>query len=113
MKKKIYIAGKVSGEPLAECTMKFGRAQKLIESLGFEVINPLQIVDDWKTPWQKAMKMCITAMMDCDAIFLLTDYTDSLGAMIEKKLAYDVKMLVFYDLETLKLYKWNNSPLTL
>jgi|GEM_PF-5636182 len=25
---KIYIAGKVSGEPIAQCSMKFGIAQK-------------------------------------------------------------------------------------
>ena len=40
MKKKIYIAGKVSGEKLAQCTMKFGTAQKFLEDKGYEVVNP-------------------------------------------------------------------------
>jgi hypothetical protein len=46
MKKKIYIVGKVSGEPLAECTMKFATAQKEIESQGLIAINPLAVVGD-------------------------------------------------------------------
>ena len=45
--KKIYIAGKVSGEPIADCTLKFGTAQKEIETLGFEAVNPIAVVNDW------------------------------------------------------------------
>lgn len=65
-KKKIYIAGKVTGEPLAECTMKFGEAQKHIEALGFMAVNPLEVVNDFHTTWENAMKKCIKALMDCD-----------------------------------------------
>ena len=109
--KKIYIAGKVTGEPLAECTMKFGLAQKTIENLGFIAINPLEVVGDWKTPWNEAMRKCLHALIDCDAIVLLNDWQDSKGAMIEQQLAQDLKlrMIVAPDkIETLKLPQWNN-----
>lgn len=105
--KKIYIAGKVSGEQLAECTMKFGTAQKKLEQNGFIAVNPLAVVGDWKTDWQPAMKLCIKALMDCDGVLLLPDYLESRGATIERNLAKDLDIPVSYEIETfIKL--WNN-----
>ena len=92
MKKKIYIAGKISGEDIAVCTMKFGKAQKEIESQGFEVLNPLEIVGTWDTTWEDAMKKCIAALMTADAILLLPDWVDSRGARIEQDIANRVKI---------------------
>lgn len=114
MKKKIYIAGKVTGEPIAECTIKFGTAQKSIEALGFEAINPLEVVGDWNTPWNEAMKKCITALMECDGMVLLQDWRDSTGAKIERQLADDLDLVICnntkFGLEVLKnnLEEWNS-----
>lgn len=112
--KKIYIAGKVSGEPLAECTMKFGLAQKTIENLGFIAINPLEVVGDWKTPWNEAMRKCLHALIDCDAIVLLNDWQDSKGAMIKCQLARDLGLQIFtanergLSIVIKQLLLWNN-----
>ena len=57
--KKIYIAGKVSGETQVECAMKFSAVQKQVEALGFEAINPLEVVGNWEATWEEAMKKCI------------------------------------------------------
>jgi hypothetical protein len=94
-KKKIYIAGKVTGEPIAECTIKFGTAQKQIEALGFEAINPLELVGDFRTPWDAAMRICIKALMDCDAVVLLPDWANSKGAMFEHEIAQTLEMPIF------------------
>lgn len=106
MKKKIYIAGKVTGEPIAECTMKFGTAQNAIEALGFEAINPLEVVGDWNTPWNEAMKKCISAMIECEAVVLLPDWIDSKGAKLENQIANSFDMPIFnytkFGLEVLK-----------
>lgn len=90
MKKKIYIAGKVSGESMAECTMKFSAVQKQLEAMGFEVVNPLETVGRWDISWEDAMKLCIIALMDCDAMVLLPDWNQSTGATIERQLAEDL-----------------------
>lgn len=105
--KKIYIAGKVSGEPLAECTMKFGMAQKKLEQSGFTAVNPLEVVGNWKTDWLPAMKLCIKALMDCDGILLLPDYLDSRGATIERNLAKELNIPVSYRIEEFTKL-WNN-----
>jgi len=93
---KIYIAGKVTGEPIAECTMKFGTAQKEIEALGHEAINPLELVNNWKAQWQDAMKICIKALLDADAILLLPDYRDSKGALLEFDIARRLDIKRYY-----------------
>ena len=92
--KKIYIAGKVSGEPIAECTMKFGQAQKELETWGFEAVNPLAVVGDFKSSWDAAMKKCIKALVDCDGMVILPDWQDSPGAKIERQLAEDLNIVI-------------------
>jgi hypothetical protein len=95
MKKKIYIAGKVTGEPIKKCQLKFKTAQLEMESHGFIAINPLEIVTDNNTPWDTAMKMCIKQMLDCDAVILLPCWEDSNGAKIERKLANKLEIPIF------------------
>lgn len=94
MKKKIYIAGKVTGVPMAECTMKFGAVQKQLEAMGFEVINPLEVVGRWDISWEDAMKLCIIALMGCDGMVLLPEWYKSKGATIERQLAEDLCLTI-------------------
>jgi len=90
MRKKIYIAGKVTGEPPHTTALKFAMAKKEIEAMGFEAINPIEVVGDFNTPWNVAMKMCLKALIDCDGIVMLDDWHLSKGAKIEFKLAMDL-----------------------
>ncbi|MEO2064470.1 MAG: DUF4406 domain-containing protein [Christiangramia sp.] len=106
-KKKIYIAGKVTGEDLAVCTMKFGTVQRSIEALGFEVINPMELIQNKNTHWQVAMRICIMKLMTCHGIFVLRDHIDSRGATIEFQLAKDLDMPHFRNINELKKAKWN------
>lgn len=99
---KIYIAGKISGEDMAECAIKFEKAYKEIRSMGADAVNPLTVVDDPHAAWQDAMRKCVRAMMGCDAVFALPDYTDSKGAMIETDLALTMKIPVYHSLRTLR-----------
>ena len=87
MKKKIYIAGKVTGLPQQEVVDKFAKAKQEIEEMGFEVVNPIEVVNDFTTPWPDAMKMCLTALFECAGIVLLPCWKDSKGARLEKKMA--------------------------
>lgn len=105
MKRKIYIAGKVSGIPIAECIMKFDAAQKQIEKMGHQAINPLAVVDNWNMEWLPAMRLCLKALLDCDAIYLIGDWFNSRGAIIELQLAQDLDIQVIIDTDELEQIK--------
>lgn len=110
--KKIYIAGKVTGLPQNEVVEKFAKIQKQIEKMGCQVINPIEVVKDFKTPWNKAMRMCIAELVFCDAIVLLPDWFASQGAKIEWDIAKQLNIPDFrgtsFGLEDLKEYLKNN-----
>ena len=102
MKNKIYIAGKVTGETIEGCTLKFRSAQLRLEFRGFIAVNPIEVVNDWQTPWRPAMQKCIAALMDCDAILLLPDWQDSQGAKLEAKIAEAFQLHIFHSIEELQ-----------
>lgn len=94
--KKVYLAGKVTNGDTApqsayEATYeKFCYYEKLVQSAGFEVVNPVKLVSG-HADWSYAMKVCIKNMMECDAIFLLPDYKDSKGARLEYFIANELR----------------------
>jgi hypothetical protein len=103
---KVYIAGKVSGLPLHEVTMKFGTAQKELEALGFEVVNPMQVVHNAhmahpvadkvsNAPWAWCMRHCLSAMLSCHAVVMLKDWPMSAGASLERYIAMQLSMPVY------------------
>lgn len=98
---KIYITGKVTGEPIAECTMKFGAAQKQLEALGHEAINPLAVVNDWQATWHDAMKLCIKTLMDADAVYILPCHEFSKGATLELQLAGFLNIPKYHNLKSI------------
>ena len=87
MKKRIYIAGKVTGEDREACTEKFKRAQEELQKKGFKAVNPLEVVNTWEITWENAMKKCIAALMEVEAVYLLPCVSDSPGAKLELSLA--------------------------
>ena len=100
--KRIYIAGKISGEKEEDYALKFNKAQKSIEKHGYFAVNPVSLVQNHlliyypfskltsKEIWTIAMQVCIKELVDCDCILLLDDWQESKGAMIEQKLAQDL-----------------------
>ena len=103
MKKKVYIAGKVTGLDKDKAERNFQLAERLLLEEGFEVINPLKVVSvkaqGWNTPWNEAMKHCIEALVGCDFLFVLYNWKDSKGACMEVELAKKLKIPVFNDIE--------------
>lgn len=108
-KKKIYIAGRVTGLPKNKVIKKFFEAQQELEKLGFEVINPIRVVNNWKTPWNTAMKQCIVALLDCDAVYMLSDWEKSKGAKVEYNIALSLQIPIYTDKYPQKHIQWNSS----
>lgn len=82
-KNKIYLAGKVTGDPRYK--EKFEAGVKHLEGLGWKrqnIVNPAQEVSDG-TPWLKAMWKCLRLMRRCGWVAMLPDWKESTGARIE------------------------------
>jgi len=85
--KKIYICGKVTGDPNNK--EKFLKEENRLFSSGYEPVNPTVLISS-KEEWQKPMKTAIRVMLLCDGVALLPDWKKSKGAKIEAKLAREL-----------------------
>ena len=87
--KRIYLCGPMTGIKDFNYPA-FNAETKRLRALGYEVVNPAEIVTDKSTPWQAAMKKDIAALMTCDSIVFLAGWENSLGANIERRLSRDL-----------------------
>lgn len=97
MKKiKIYISGKITGiEKEAEAL--FQKAEDELIAKGYEVVNPMKLVHDHDKSWESYMRVCIKALCDCEAIYVMKNHFNSKGALIEVDLALKLKLDVILE----------------
>lgn len=90
--KKVYIAGKISGNP--DYVSQFKSAEKLIADKGFIPVNPVQTVV--KT-YKEYIMDGLLLLSNCDYIYLIDGWETSLGANLEKVFAETVgiKRIIF------------------
>lgn len=96
-KNKVYISGKISGLDYDYAFDRFEAAEKLLNKHGFEVVNPMKIEHKHDESWVSYMKNDIKAMCDCDTIFMLDNYKESKGAVIELNLATKLHFTVLHE----------------
>ena len=94
--KKVYISGRISGEPREECKAKFERACQEAKAQGYDPMSPWQNGLPENAPWEDHMKADIRMMMLSDEVWALPDYWKSRGANIEVKLAFSLGITVKY-----------------
>ncbi len=97
MRERIYIAGKVTGEPLDVCKMKFEKRKIELFTAGYEPVSPMDLnfstlINGYSflsdaDRWYCEMRACIAVLLSCDGINLLPDWEYSRGAQIEWQLA--------------------------
>jgi hypothetical protein len=100
--KKIYIAGKVTNLPYNQVQQKFEAAETKLQVMHkLNVVNPTKLVKQ-ETPWNIAMVQCITHLQKCDAIFLLPDWNQSEGALVEVAWAIENKIKIYTDFKQIE-----------
>lgn len=87
MKKRIYIAGPITGLPSDKVKNNFKAAENFIRSMGDEPVNPYNVWLGTKATWMEYMLVCVPMLAACDSIHLLEGWEKSKGAAIEHPLA--------------------------
>lgn len=83
---KTYISGKISGIE-AEAFELFADAETHLIKSGHIAVNPMTLKHEHDKNWHAFMKEDVKALCDCDNIYMLNNWTDSKGAIIEHSIA--------------------------
>lgn len=93
---KIYIAGKISGLLKEEYLPKFEKAEHELRSAGWEPVNPCKFGIPGNSTTAEALKVCVPELEKCQAVYMLNDWRDSLGAIVEHSTAKHLHKDLFY-----------------
>jgi len=108
--KTIYLSGPISFVPNNNHE-KFSNATKKLTSKGYIVINPLELIENESSTWEECMKVDLTEMLKCDAVFVLDGWEKSRGATLEvflsQKLSIPVFDLNFESINILETIDWD------
>ena len=108
MKKKVYIAGKIGEDYPSEATLlKFDRAELFLLSIGCNTFNPTRSGLGEKAEsmakkkgtdfYREIMLLDLEALAGCDAIYMLPDWIESPGAIVEFNFALAIGLEVMYE----------------
>ncbi len=97
MKSKVYISGKISGMDYSVACSFFDNAEAFLIDEGFDTINPTKITHEHDLSWEMYMKTDVKAMMDCTHIYMLHNWEESRGAIIEHNLAKELGFVMMYN----------------
>ncbi len=90
---RIYIAGPMTGRQDLNYPAFHAEAARL-RDLGHDVANPAENPEPPCKSWEGYMRMAVAQLVTCDVICLLPGWADSRGALIERRLAQDLRMQV-------------------
>lgn len=92
--KKIYIAGAITGIKGAKAI--FDKAKQDLEEMGYTVISPFDNGLEQSCTWEQHMIADMKMLRQCDAIYLLSNWNNSIGANIEFLLATKWDLEIIY-----------------
>lgn len=101
---KIYISGKITGLAFMDIYPKFKKAEETISELGHEPLNPIVISPYYQhKTWQDYMVEDIEALITADAILMLPCWGQSKGARIERAIAQELDLKIYYDIKDINI----------
>ncbi len=90
----VYLSGKISGDK--NYKEKFEKYKKKFTAEGYIVLNPAEIsLPEYSNSWYQYMMVCLNLLKNADIIFLLDDYKDSTGALIELEFAKKMNKIIW------------------
>ena len=95
-KEKIYISGKIT-DIEKEAPALFKQAECALKEKGYDTVNPITLNHDHDKSWQNFMREDVKAMLDCDSIYMMSNWVNSKGAKIEREIAIYLGLKVIYE----------------
>ena len=93
--KKIYIAGPITGrEKEAEIQFKQTADQLRDAYPNTTIVNPMALDHNHDKKWQSYISVCIKELITCDTIYLLPNWEQSPGTIIEVLIAKRMGILL-------------------
>lgn len=102
---KVYLSAPISGVE-DQNSFAFGFCQSILEYMGYEVVNPLNIEPLYikgRGEWEAHMAADIRELVTCDVLCLIRPKGDSRGVALEVELA---KQLGIKIVEGLPQFAW-------
>jgi hypothetical protein len=88
-KPRAYISGPMTGMPDFNFPA-FNREAARLRSIGYDVVNPVELNPDSTTAWHDCMRRDLAALLECDVLALLDGWQRSAGAHLEMHVAHRV-----------------------
>ena len=114
--KRVFISGKITGEPIWECINKFTKAESNIIRLlkldmrldmggnGDVVFNPPFLAGiHFGIKHDEAMEICFNVLETCTHIYMLKDWELSRGAKMEHDMAKEYGLEIIYESDLNKI----------
>ena len=91
MRKRVYIAGKITGLKIHEAMKTFNKVEQEINNKsGYRAVNPCRLLTEefgTNRDWSFYMGESVKLLLECDHITFLSNSSDSKGARLEREIA--------------------------
>jgi hypothetical protein len=96
-RKRIYISGKITGLDINIAKDIFDTACFILWNQGYNPINPMTLNHhSHDQSWSSFMRVDIKALCECEAIYMLPNWKDSKGAILEHHIAESLGMEIIF-----------------
>ncbi len=93
---KIFLSGQISTRKYTEAKNHFERVEIDLTKRGKFVINPAENIK--RDSWKDYMRDSIRQLVGCEAVVMLDGWQESKGATIERNLALELGIPVYYEM---------------
>lgn len=91
--KKVYISGPITNDP-DHYKENFRQAKEFLIHIGYDVVSPAEYPENLH--YNDYIKIGLKDLMECDAICMLPNWTESKGACLEHHYAEVTNIPIFY-----------------